>query len=260
MAVGHGISEVAALGAAGDEHQLDAEGIENMAGALFHAQAKQELHFFVADLYHVGLGESPDQLLLGLLQVAPEGLAEVGVVADELAPLFGVGHSLIGSGAGGFVGQGKRAEVEHLGRVDQREIQLSKGQAGIGAGLAGKGEGAVAVFVKGDKGQGGEHVVGGDDAAGVDAALFQGMRQHLAESVGTDFSQQGGFGAELGQSGQEVSRRAAGMGCHGGIAVAVRLQAGKINEQFAQSHDIQFRVIHCAFPHFAAGYSLQSSR
>ena len=62
LAGGDGVLEEAAVGAAGDEDQLHAEGVQNVLCALLDAQTEEELHLFVADLDHIGLTQAPDTI------------------------------------------------------------------------------------------------------------------------------------------------------------------------------------------------------
>ena len=124
--------------------------------------------------------------------------------------------------------------MEYLRLVDEAQVQFFKGQAGVRSGLAGEGELPVAVLIKGDEGQRGEHIVGGYDSPGLNPRFFQGAQKHFSEGVGSHLPQQGGFGSELGQGCQEIGGSAAGMGRHGGIAVGIRIQAREIDEQFSQ--------------------------
>ena len=128
--------------------------------------------------------------------------------------------------------------MENLCVVDQFHVQLVVAQAGVCAGLAGEGEFAVAGLVQRDESEGGENVIGHDDAGGSDAGLIQRADQELAESVVADLTQQCCGSAELCQSCEEIGGCAAGMGCHGGIAFAVLADTGEIDEQFAHCYDI----------------------
>src|SRR5699024_8460235 len=158
------------------------------------------------------------------------------------ALLFGVSNRLLGGGAGRLVGQAQSAEVEHLCPVDQGQVHLAGAQAGVGAGLAGKAELPVAGGVQRHKSQRCEHGRVGHDAAGLDAFFGQRGFQQVAKAVGAHLADQRG-GAAVGlQRGQEIARRAARLGGQGGVPGGVGGNRGKVDEQFAQSNNIQFKT------------------
>ena len=101
------ILEEAPIRAAGDEHQLHPVVVQNVLRAFFHAQPKEELHLFVADLHHIRLPKAPQKLPLGLFQITPQGLSQIGIVGHQLALFFGVGHRSAGGGTGRLVGEGQ---------------------------------------------------------------------------------------------------------------------------------------------------------
>ena len=187
----------AAVRAAGDEDQLHTEAGQNMRCSLPGTQTKEKRHFLVADLDHIGLAQSPEKLPPAFVQILPQGFAQVRIIGDELAPALCVGRGPVCSRAGRLVGQTQGAEVEGPCLLNDGQIQLLKGNAGISAGLPGEGKGPVAMFIKGDKGQGGEHIIGGDQTAGVNPGLSQGIRQEPAEGIIPHLAQKGGGSAEF---------------------------------------------------------------
>ena len=71
MAFGGGVLKEAAICAAGDKHQLDVKAVENMLRTFLCAKTKEVIHFFLADLHHICLAQTPQQLLSGFRQIAP---------------------------------------------------------------------------------------------------------------------------------------------------------------------------------------------
>ena len=126
---------------------------QNVLRSLPRAEAEQELDLLIADLHHIGLPETPEHLLLCLVEAAPERLTQVRIVGDELAVCFCVLHSAICRASCRFVGQRECTEVEHARLVDERKIQFVKRQLCIRAGHARKGKLTVAVFVQRDERQ-----------------------------------------------------------------------------------------------------------
>ena len=140
--------------------------------------------------------------------------------------------------------------MEHLRRVDQLPVHFLRPQPGIRAGFPGEGKGAVAPFIQGHKGQGGKHIPALHHATGIDSRLPEGPQQQPAEGVGAHLAQKGGFIAEFAQRRQKIGRRPAGVGRHDGIAPGVRLQSGKINQQFSQCHNIHIRSLRFFLPSY----------
>ena len=132
--------------------------------------------------------------------------------------------------------------MEGLGLVQQAEIQLLERNAGVGTGLPGKGKLPVAGLVQRHEGQSGKHIVANHHAPGLDADFIQRSQQHFAESVVAHFAHQGSFHAEFCHCGQEIGHGAAGMGRHGGVAVAVHTLAGEINQQLAKGYHVDHTV------------------
>ena len=131
--------------------------------------------------------------------------------------------------------------MECGGLVDEGQVQFLKLQLGVSAGLAGKGKFPVTGLVQCDKGQGGEGVVVQNYAAGLNAGVLHGVDQQFAEGVVADLAHESGLAAQHIDGGQEVGGSAAGMRCHGGIAVCVGADRREVNEQFAQSSNVKHR-------------------
>ena len=132
---------------------------QQLVRALLRGAVPEKFHFVVADFHHVRLMQAPKHLLLCSVLTRPQRKPQIGVAADELSLGFGVGHRLLGRRADRFVRQAQGAEVEHLGLVNEGLVHFLPPQLGIRAGLPGEGEGAVAAFIEGHKGQRGKHAV-----------------------------------------------------------------------------------------------------
>ena len=74
--------------------------------------------------------------------------------------------------------------MEHPAGVDQAVIHLELGQAGIGAGLAGKAEFPVPISIQRDERHGGKGSGVFYDAAGLNAAVGGGLNEQGATMVG----------------------------------------------------------------------------
>ena len=95
MAACAAVLEPAAVRAARHEHELHREVIQNILRTRLYADAEQELDLFVADLHHIGLPEAPEHLLLCLVEAAPERLAQVRIVGDELPMCLCILHGTV---------------------------------------------------------------------------------------------------------------------------------------------------------------------
>ena len=74
--------------------------------------------------------------------------------------------------AAGIIGQGHRAEVKDLARIDQFFFYLSPGQPKISAGFAVEGERAVTGFIQMNEGQRGGDLLIHCQTGSVDAVAF----------------------------------------------------------------------------------------
>ena len=215
---------------------------QQLVRALLRGAVPEEFHLVVADFHHVRLTQTPEHLLLRRVRIRPQGKPQIGVAADELPLRFGVGHCLLGRRADRFVRQAQGAEVEHLGLVNEGLVHFLPPQLGIRAGLPGEGEGAVAAFIEGHKGQRGKHAVVHQNAFRLNSGGVQRPQQQIAESVVSHLAQKRGLSAVGVQRGQKIAGGAAGVGGHGGVSGAVRGLCRKINEQFAQRYYVDHRA------------------
>ena len=174
MAAGVSVLEIASVRAAGGKYQLHTVVLQNVRGPFFYTQAKEKFHFLVTDFYDIRLAQSPEKLLLCVFHATPQGLAEVGVIGNQFALGLGIGHRLIGRGAGRLVRQAQSAEAEHLCFGTQAQIQILKPKLGVRAGFPGEGELPVPCAVQRHKGQGGKNPVIRENAAGFDSRTVQG--------------------------------------------------------------------------------------
>ena len=213
--------------------------LQDVSRAALHIQAPQEFHLFLADLDHIRLGQTPEHLLPGRLQILPQGFAEIGVKGDQLAVGLCAFHRPVGGAAGRFIGQGQGAEVEHSRLLDQLQLQLAGSDAGVRSGLARKGKLPVSRLIQGHKGQGREYVLIGHQTFRLDSGLPERRGQKFSEGIRSHLAQHGGFCAEFRHCGQEIGRSAAGMGHHGGISVCVGAGAGKVDEQLAHCNCVK---------------------
>ena len=201
-------------------------------GSFFRRAAPEEFGFLVADLHNIRLTQSPENGFPGGIHVRPEGFSQIGVKADVFSLGFGIGNGLFCSRFCRVIGQAQGAEMEVPALVDEAQIQLLKPQAGIRAGFPGKAEVAVSGLVKGDKCQGGKHSGINQNAIGGNSGFLQSANQKMPKGIIAHLSQKRSGAAIPVQCRQQVSRRAAGIGRHGGVSCYVRRLTGKINQQF----------------------------
>jgi len=195
---------------------------QQLVRALFRGAVPEEFHLVVADLHHVRLTQTPEHLLLRRVPVRPQGKPQIGVAADKLTLHLCVGHRLLGRRADRLIRQAQGAEVEHLGLINEGFVHFLPPQLGIRAGLPGEGEGAVAAFIEGHKGQRGKHAVVHQNALCFDPGGVQRPQQQIAESIVSHLAQKRGLSAVGVQRGQKIAGGAAGVGGHGGVSGAVR--------------------------------------
>ena len=77
-----------------------------------------------------------------------------------------------------------------------------------------------------------------DEAGGVDVVVLEGAPQQAAEGVVADAADEGGLRPETGRGHRHVGGRAAGVGGQGRDASLVDAGLGEVDEDFADSHDI----------------------
>ena len=119
---------VAALGAQGDVRKRDAIFCQQLPGPLLRRKAPQEFDFFIAVFYNVRLLQAPFHGRLGVRLVFPQGLAQVGVQADEQAVSLCQFNGFAGGGGGGLIGQRQGAKMEHLRISDQAFVDGDHGE------------------------------------------------------------------------------------------------------------------------------------
>lgn len=102
--------------------------------------------------------------------------------------------------------------MEHPAGVDQAVIHLVLGQAGIGAGLAGKAEFPISLGIQRDERHGGEGSGVFYDAAGLNAAIGGGLDEQAAKAVVPDLPDHCGGAAVFLQCGEKIAGRAARLG------------------------------------------------
>ena len=102
--------------------------------------------------------------------------------------------------------------MEHLASVDQAVIHLVLGQAGIGAGLAGKAEFPVSLGIQRDKCHGREDRSVHYDALGGNAAIGGGFNEQAAKAVVPDLPDHCGGAAVFLQCGEKIAGRTARLG------------------------------------------------
>ena len=212
--------------------------------ALLRAAAPEELRLLVADFDDIRLRKAPEDLLLRLLLRFPQRGAVIGVVGDELAVRFCVLCRAVRRASGRFVGQRKRAEVEHAGGFQHGRVDLLPAQLRVRAGLAREGERAVAVRVEGHERKRRERVGADQNAARVDPGAVHRAGQQMAEGVVADLGQKRGLFSVRAQRGEKIAGRAAGVGGKRGIAVFILCALREVDEQLTQCDD----VIHSLCP------------
>ena len=151
----------------------------------------------------------------------------------------GVGGGLLRGGAHRLLRQAQAAEVEQTRLIQQRKVQLVKAELRVRARLAGKAERALAAGAERDEGQRCEHGRIAHDALRADPGLRQRGAQKVAERIRAYLAEHGAAAAVGVQSGQKIPRCAAGMGGKGGVAVAVRVDRGKIDQQLPECNGVQ---------------------
>ena len=102
--------------------------------------------------------------------------------------------------------------MEYSASVDQAVIHLVLGQAGIGAGLAGKAEFPVSSGIQRNERHGGEGSGVFYDAAGLNAAVGGGLNEQAAKAVVPDLPDHCGGAAVFLQCGEEIAGRTARLG------------------------------------------------
>ena len=249
---GHFGPDIAAVGAAavfaeGEQDKRDVEPAAQPSNALVVIRtAGEPLNLVVGDFEDLAVGHAVEDLLPGVAHAVPEGFPEVGVKAEQCAGLFGQRNGLPGGGAARLVGHGEGTVVEDLGVGDQLPVQLVGGEIHVRTGVAVEAELPVAVRMGVDDRQRGMHHRVAPQAAGVDADFGQRIGQLVAETVLPDFAEKGSLVAQLGQQGQHVAGRAAGVGFQQGIALRAQAVLGKVDQQLAQCGHII--LLHLSFP------------
>ena len=145
--------------------------------------------------------------------------------------------------------------MEHAGAAQQRHVQLVGAQAGVGPGLAGKGEMTLSPAVQRHKRQRGEHVWGQQKAGGIDARSGEGVPQEAAVHIVAHLADKGGTLPQPGGGGQDVGGRAAGVALEELHAAVGQAAVREVDQQLAQGDDVEGGA-HAR----ASGYSLHSSR
>ena len=212
--------------------------VKNILCAVLHAEAEQEFDLFVADLHHVGLPEAPEHLLLRLIEIVPQRLAQVRIVGDELAVCLCIFHGAIRRCPRRLARERERPEVEHPRFVDERKIQLVKRQLRVRAGLARESKFAVAVFVQRHERQRCEHIVRRHKSLRLDPRAPQRIGQKFAERVRAHLAEHPHLPAEFGDRRKEIRRGPARMRSHCGIAVRVDRLRRKVDQKLTKRNYI----------------------
>ena len=197
------------------------------------------MHFLFADLHHIRLLQSPEELFFRLRRALPERQTQIWVVGNQFPPRSCVGDRLLRCVARRLIGQRERTEMKDLCLVDQRKIDLGKREAGIRAGLPGEGELALAPRIERYESKRCEHVGRGDHAARFNAGAPQRFEQEPPERIVPHFAEQRGFCAVFCARRKEVCRRAAGVCRHRRVPVRVGRKAGEIDQELAQRGNVQ---------------------
>lgn len=206
------VGKIASPRAHGDINKADAVLPQQPLRRCRRSGVPQEIHFFIADFDDIRLMQPPLHLRCCRGVVRPKRFTQVGVKADELALRFGVCHRLFGCGSRGLIGQTQRAEMEHPADIDQAVIHLVLGQAGIGAGLAGKAEFPVSIGIQRDERHGGKGSGVFYDTTGLNAAIGGGLNEQTAKAVVPDLPDHCGGAAVFLQCGEKIAGRAARLG------------------------------------------------
>lgn len=122
--------------------------------------------------------------------------------------------------------------------VDQPSVNLVRAQAHIRAGFARKAEGPLPFAVDRDESERSKHVGIGHNSGGGYAGPRERRDQQAAECIVANLGNQAGAQAAGGNRRQYVGGRAAGIGLQQRIARRIRVPAGKIDQQFADGHDV----------------------
>ena len=102
--------------------------------------------------------------------------------------------------------------MEHPAGVDQAVIHLVLGQAGIGAGLAGKAEFPVSLGIQCDECHGGKGSGVFYDATGLNAAIGGGLNEQAAKAVVPGLPDHCSGAAVFLQCSEKIAGRAARLG------------------------------------------------
>ena len=122
---------------------------------------------------------------------------------------------------------------------DQRRVQIRLAQQHIRPGLAVKREFPVPAGFGMHKGQGGVGRLIHHQALIPHMNRAQGVPQHVPEQIPAHLADERGLLAQFGQHGQHIAGRAARIGLEQRIALRAQSVLGKVNEQFAQRHNVE---------------------
>ena len=148
---------------------------------------------------------------------------------------MGVAGGEDGGGAGQTGGEAHRAEVEHLGPLDETHIHLVGGEIAVRPPQ--ELEGALPLGGEGDHRHGGGSGVG-EQAGGVYPVFHQNLPQVAAKAVCAHFAQKSGLSAQTGGGHRHIGGRASGVGGKGGDPLAVAASLGQVDQNFSNSGDI----------------------
>ena len=151
---------------------------------------------------------------------------------------FCVLHSAVRRASCRFVGQRKRAEVEHARLVDDGKVQLVEAKLRVCAGLARERKFAVAVFVQRHERQRCEHIVRRHKSLRLDPRAPQRIGQKFAERVRAHLAEHPHLPAEFGDRRKEIRRGPARMRGHCGIAVRVDRLRRKVDQKLTKRNYI----------------------
>ena len=232
------------IGAVGRKDKRDLVLIDDHLNALVEVLlAGHKGDLIVGDLEDVALGETPADLLFCLFLAAPERRAEIRVKGNDTAGLFRDLHSFLCGFFDIVVRHGKRAEMEDPRAFDQGSAgcDFVLCQHNVRTRLAIEGEVSVAVGKLFNKGQGRMDFLVHKKSGHVDALTARAGLEHTAEHVIADLAQEGCLFSRLGQHGEHIAGRSAGICLKKGVSLITQSILHKIDQKLTQGcHIILF--------------------
>ena len=238
------VGKVYALFAHCRQHQLHTEFFYQPPCPFFRGFVQQQFHFLFADFDHIRMLYTPQHLLCRFTFVLPQGRPIVGVKRNQRTRFPCNPHSFLCGAPGGLVRQREASEVKHLGTAKDAIPQIFFFQHHVSAGLTGKGECSVPGFVQCDKGQCGKITGVYGNSVGINSIFVQCANQHMPKSIVSHFPDKTGTGTTTCRCTEKITRCSSGISMHDWISIFIISFMYKINQKFAESHNIRHICAH----------------